>query len=207
MYSHSLPTELIIKILSFCDPLTTLRSESVSRAWYSLAHTFESQIWAPKLAHLHTSPIQGETWKKVYRIYKSWTQKFPNLKQSHDDACLDPCEFGVLPVMELQPKIMVNGQRLRAHRRLVVARIGTGTTTLPIQRGDDCQVWLDNAGQVTRGLSIQCQNGIEGQMIVPRARPSGVNVQMIQQTRSHLLICQESRADDDRVTIRVWNPR
>lgn len=214
---HQLPTELILRILFFCDPITTIRCESTCRRWYSISHTFESVIWFPKVAHLHTAPVKGETWKKVYRIYKSWSSaSFPNLK-TLNDCCLNPAEgMDFMPAIGgPRDKVLLNGQRLHAYRKLLVARVGNnGTATLPVRRNNDCQVWLDNSGHFTRGLSVPLSDhtGLKGEIIVPGDRPSGCQVQFIQQTRSSLLICQEMRRSViggpvHRGTIRVWDPQ
>jgi hypothetical protein len=199
------PTEIIIKIISFCSYQDALKLERVNKRLFLISYVFERDIWAPKMMRFRNYKLSSETWKDLYRIYKTWDQYFPNLGDS-TDKFLDPEEH--ISLSSGNPDYAIKND-WKLSRKLIGVRLGVGSSTLPIRQGDECQVWLDNSGQITRGLSIRI--GEEGvvtkSLIIPDYRPREMQVQMIQQIRSGLLACQEISNDHERITLRIWDPK
>jgi hypothetical protein len=166
---------------------------------------FDREIWAPKMMHLRNYKLSSETWKDLYRIYKTWDRFFPNLGNS-TDKCLDPEKH--MSLSSGHPDNAMNSD-FKLSRKLIGVRLGIGSSTLPIRQGDECQVWLDNSGQVTRGLSIKLgkEGIVQKNLIIPDDRPRDMQVQMVQQIRSGFLACQEIRRDHELITLKIWDPK
>ena len=201
----SLPTEIIIKIIGHCTYQDALRLERVNKKLFLISYVFEREIWAPKMIQFRNYKLSSESWKNLYRIYTAWDHYFPDLGDS-TDKFLEPDQQVILSSASSAHAIKNNWKLCR---KLIGVRLGIGSSTLPIRQGDECQVWLDNAGQVTRGLSIKLgkEGIVKNSLIVPNFRPRGMQVKMIQQIRSGYLACQEIRQDRELITIRVWDPK
>jgi hypothetical protein len=202
---HQLPTEIIIKIISFCSYKDALKLERVNKRLFLISYVFEREIWAPKMKHLRNYKLSSETWKDLYRIYKTWDHFFPNLGKS-TDKCLGPEEH--ISLSSGHPDNAIKND-FKLSRKLIGVRLGVGSSTLPIRQGDESQVWLDNSGQLTRGLSIKLgkEGIVQKSLITPDDRPRDMQVQMVQQIRSELLACQEIRPDHELITLRIWDPK
>lgn len=201
----NLPTEVIIQIIGFCSYQDALKLERVNKRLFLISLVFEREIWAPKMMQFKNYKLSSESWKDLYRIYKTWDHYFPNLGES-TDKFLDP-EKHIILSSGHPNNALKNDWKLS--RKLIGVRLGIGSSTLPIRQGDECQVWLDNSGQVTRGLSIKLgkEGIVKNSLIIPNYRPMEMQVQMIQQIRSGLLACQEIRHDSELITLRIWDPK
>ena len=202
------PLEVIVEILIKTDCKSALKCEQLSRWMREISKDHETSIWKPKFYLLlkdeydSFSPLEHESFKHLCRIYMGWNVHFPKLKQEHLSLCLDPSELSLSPPCP-QRILHSDGSFLTPKRSLLAARIGLGSTTLPVSYRDEFQLWLDNSGQITRGISIK--NGIEDH-IIPLNRPLGSRIDMVSQVRSNLLSCIEYIRDDPFSTIYVWDP-
>ncbi|KAJ3048298.1 hypothetical protein HK097_010698 [Rhizophlyctis rosea] len=76
-FAISLPTETILKILSYIGPKSLCRTERVCKRWNAIQSNDTRALWLPIACIVSEDSrapylLEGETYKDVYKIYELW---------------------------------------------------------------------------------------------------------------------------------------
>ncbi|KAJ3032493.1 hypothetical protein HK097_005223, partial [Rhizophlyctis rosea] len=130
--SFSLPTETLLKVLSYTDLNTLCRTERVCKRWKAIHSDNTNRLWRPQTCSVsedYRVPylLDGETYKDVCRIYGLW-ETFTLDKLRWNDAKVAT----ITPLTGLQNE--EPAQKLLINKKI----LGVASTSYPgRKRGDD----------------------------------------------------------------------
>ena len=213
----TLPDDLVVYIFIKCTPKSLLACERVCKSWKSLIVSAETSIWKTKLerAIAENNSInreeggsldylnkiglaKEENWKTVYWIWQFW---------NHDSFCASASEKPILvPSVDIMD--IKRAYRLgcaKSSLRVKLGRLVFGDLAYPFVDSDQQDVWFSSNGAPTYYLDLKNRNP-SASLLSFSGAPSHSSISLIKQSRSDLILVQETFSTKLQSNVRAWNP-